>query len=356
MKLIVFLFLSFLAIASCETDHPWLRFSKPKQPEVLKMAQEPEPLKDHSRKDYLRSFYQTLFNHYNLTQPDQILECFCDKTIDLFFNSLYDTHQILIDTNERNSAKLHLEFAKLLISYRPLHDVFACVSMTQDFTDLLDALGIKERNPKQFMLTKYIYYQAEYTDLVEDFQPVVDGLDNKDHRAAGEAYANVIDNLVHDVKKKGLSWLAKEAWENGLAVKLDLDNPSDILDCFDNNSSGIYLEFMYKWAEYVTDGSWRDAPYSTDRFWEQTGRDLMKKISKEIKCSSNSTDRQKLADKIGLNVESKDFVNAMMKYVNENRFHFHMMMKGLKHSLDHYNLNHAGYVYGHFLEQIAKKK
>jgi len=245
----------------------------------------------------------------------------------------------------------------MMILYHPLHDVLACIAMTQDFTDLLDALDIKQRNPRDFMLAKYVYYQAKYPDLVEDFRPVIDGLDNKNHSAAGEAYANVVGNLVHAVKKQGLNYLAWEGFQNGIAVKLDLENPSDILECFDNESAGYWLEFLYKLSEAVSEGNWKDAFYDANKFWYETGRDLMKKIPKETcECVKKSKDNEAITKKLGIDVESREFLDLMLKWIGENRLHFHFMMKGLKHSFDHFNLNHAGYVYGHFLERIAESK
>jgi len=340
--------LAIIALISCDTEtKSWYKFGE----------ESSSPPHDHSKMDNLRYFYQTFFGQYKLSRPNQILDCFCDKTADLFFQSLYDSHQILIDTNERNSIKLHLEFAKLMLTYRPLHDVFACIAMTQDFTDLLDALDIKQRNPRDFMIAKYVYYQAEYPSLVENFQPVIDGLDNKNHSAAGKAYANVIGDLVHSVKKEGLNYLAWEGFENGIVVRLDIENPTDILKCFDNEAAGNYLEFLYKMSEYVSEGKYVDAPYNANRFWYEVGEKLMKKIQDEVlECVKKSEDNQLIKKQLGIDVESREFLDLMLKYIGENRLHFFWMMKSLKHSFDHFNLNHAGYVYGHFLEQIAKSK
>jgi len=229
--------------------------------------------------------------------------------------------------------------------------------MTQDFTDILDALDIKERNPKDFLITKYVYYQAEYPNLVEDFRPVIDGLDNKNHSAAGEAYANVIGNLVTAVKKQGLNFLAFEGLQNGIAVKLGVNNPGDILECFNNEYAGYYLEFLYRLSVVVSEGNWKDAFYSVNKFWYEEGKDLIKKIPKEVgECAENSTDNAEITEKLGIDVASEEFLDLMLKYIGENRLHFFWMMKGLRHSFDHFNLNHAGYLYGHFLERIAKSK
>lgn len=350
MKLTLFVIFTLLALILCDTKtESWYKFG-----EESSTSESP---KDHRKIDDLRSFYGKVFDKFKLSRPNQILNCFCDKTAGLFFDSLYDIHQILIDTNERNSVKLHLEFAKLMIKHRPLHDVFACIAMTQDFTDLLDALDIKQRNPRDFMIAKYVYYQAEYPDLVENFLPVIDGLDSKNYTAAGKAYANVIAKLVNSVKKQGLNFLAYEGFQNGIAVRLDIENPSDILECWDNENAGYYLEFLYRLSQYVTEGKWQDAPYNANKFWYETGRELMKKIPKEVgECVQKSEDNGLIRKTLGIDVESKEFLDLMLKYIGENRIHFFWMMKGLRHSFDHFNVNHAGYVWGHFLEQIAKSK
>jgi len=238
---------------------------------------------------------------------------------------------------------------------RPLKGIRECVERTQDYFNLLEALKVNETDPEKLMIYKFIYYQAEYESLLKDFNKIIDGLDSKDHKAAGLAYSKLLKNMVSVVKKDGLVYLANEGMMNGFAVNLDLNNPSDSLACWDNKTSSDYLNFVYAWAKAITDGSWNESPVNTQFFWRDIGKELFEKIPDSVwKCLSKSNDNQQFISKIGLDFYDDSFDDLFMRFINNHRLNYYLTMKGIQHSFDRYNFGHAGYVYGHFINQLAK--
>jgi len=345
MKLFIVLTLALFAVASCD-----LTFL-PKPEGVI------SDLEDHRPIDDLRYFFMTLYKQFNLTDPDFIIECFCDKTATLFFKSLYEFNQLLNDTKERNEFKLHFDYLKLAALLKSLEDTAKCVIKTRDWDDLLNALEVEERDPQILALVNYIYYQARYSALLNDFVPLIIGLENKNHRKAGIAYSRLISNMVETVKYRGLHFIANQAFSNGFAVRLHLPTPGDSVRCFDNESAAAYLEFFLKLSEEISNGKWKESPINTHFFWRDYGKKIMEKIPKEDwGCVVGSHDYEVFYDRFGIRMYDREFLDLLLKYVNNNRLHYWMMMKSMKESFDNYNLGHAGSVWGHLIKRIIRSR
>jgi len=312
-------------------------------------------LKDHRPLDYLHYFFLTLYDQYNLTEPVAIVNCFDDKTATRFFNSLYELHEIFNDTAERNNIKLHIDYAKLALLLRSLDDSLECAVGTDDFTRLLDALGIKDRHPENLAIYDYIYYQARYNALLQEFIPVVKSLDNNDNKKAAIAVSRVLSDMVSNYKKEGVYFIANQAFGNGIAMSLDIDDPNDSLKCWDNESSAHYLDFFYKLAEAVSEGGWRDSPINTHYFWKEQGEEIFKRIPSTVwDCVLASYDSRNLANALGIDIYTAEFREMMEKWITKNRLSYFMTLKGIKTSFESKNLNRAGNLVGDFLDKVSK--
>jgi len=265
-------------------------------------------------------------------------------------------HEILNDTNERKSFKLHLEWVKWSLLHAALHSTDACTMMTQDLTDLLDALNVTERNPKYFGIVSYLYYQAYYPKLSGDFELVINNLENKNYNAAGYEYASILDDLVHSVREDGFAYLALVGVENGRAIELDLHNPDDSLQCFENKTAARILEFIYKLSVAVTKGKVREAPLSTLNFWNDEGAAILKEIDESVMtCLHESNDIQELNQKLGVDIDSKLFYELAKKYIVNHPVSYYGYLKAIKENIESANYIHVGDAYAKFLKDIAKK-
>jgi len=310
----------------------------------------------HGKKE-VADFYGGLFSHFNLSNPDQLISCFDDNSAEVFFGVLYEKFAILKDTTERNSLKLHIEYGKLLVIMQLLKSTYSCISFTQDFVDLLDALNITERNPDVLHLIAYINYQAHYDDLYEAFKPLVDNLNAGNFTEAGRIYGKIKSYAVKTVKKEGLGRLSYNGFGNGEAIRLDIEEPSDSLDCYDNNSSALYIHFLYRLAVVVTEGEACDAYENAVDFLENEGLQIMKQFPDGIMdCERASADHQRRTDKLGVDIYSQEFLELMRGYASHHHYRIYAELKGLKKSIENHNFVHAGEIYAHFLSNVADTK
>jgi len=305
----------------------------------------------------ISDFYDGLFSYFNLSSPSQIISCFDDKSAKIYIGALYEKFEVLKDTTERSSLKLHLDYGKLLLIFQALKSTFSCFALTQDFTDLLDTLNVTERNPEIFKTIAYLNYQAHYDDLYEAYKPLIDNLNSKNFTEAGSVYGSIMSYAVKTVKEEGLGRLAYNAFGNGENVRLDIDEPSDSLDCYDNNSSALYMHFLYRLAVTVTESKISDSYENALDYLENEGRDIMRQFPDGVMdCERASDDYQKKITKLGVAIYTHEFLELMRAYASRHHFAIYADLKGLRSSIENHNFVHAGSIYGHFLSAVASTK
>lgn len=310
-----------------------------------------------SSDEAIDQFFEGFFASYNLSKPTQILRCFDDKSSSLFFGSLYEKYEILKDTTERSSLQLHIDYYKLKLIYAGLQSTTACIFLTQDLTDLLDALNITKRDPERFGMALYLIYQAHYDDLFAAYQPMIDNLNAKNFTEAGKTYGDVLNYTVKTIRKEGTSFEAFNGFGNGFAIQLDLEEPSDSLECYDNDTSSVGIEFLYKLSVAVTDGKIFESPVNALNFYENEGKKILDSLPESVMdCDASSNDHQSIVQKLGIEIYSDDFTNLLKTYINNNRLSFYGYMKGLRNNFEEHNFVHAGQVYAHLISSIASKK
>ena len=225
------------------------------------------------------------------------------------------------------------------------------------FTDLLNALDIGERNPSVFANYAYIFYQAHYIDLFEGFKPVLSNLNTQSNTEAGKAFGAVLKNTVASIKEEGLGHIVFTAFGNGGAIALDIDEPDDSLQCYDNDASGLLMEFIYKLCDAVANGDWREGALNAMKFMHGEGKDILSKIPQEdYECQLKSQDTQEFSKAVGIDVTSMEFHDRLLRYIFDNRLHYYTISKNIKAAFDNRNLHHAGSIYYRFLKKAASAK
>jgi len=343
MKLLGLLFVTLLAMASCHISF---------------LEKFEQSVDDSNRnKDDIAAFFEGVFSYFNLSSPTQIKDCFCDVNAGLYFKLLEDIGDILKDTKDRNTFKLHLEYGKISLRLHHLKDTHACIFMTQDFTNLLNAVNLKERNPHEFGIYTYIFYQAHYRDLFEGFKPVLENFNTESINAAGNAFGALIHDTVAAIKEEGFGHIIFTAFGNGGAIALDIDEPDDSLQCYDNAAATLLMEFIYKMSAAVANGDWREGALNAIKFIDSEGKDLISKIPKEdFDCTVQSQDTQEFSRAIGIDMTSTEFHDRLVRYIYDNRLQYYSFSKSLKTAFDNGNLHHAGSIYYNFLKKVAAWK
>jgi len=305
----------------------------------------------------ISEFFEAYFKHFDLKKPDQIIyECFTEKTAGIYFELLYGYGKILQDLKDRASWQIHLDFAKMYVIGLLEHTTGDCIVQTQDLSDLLDALGVK-RDPFLANVGNYLYYQAHFAKMYDDFHQVLDHLNAKDYKSAGEAYAVQTKNTVDTIVGEGLYYLGHTGFANGFALGLDIDLPSDSLTVWNDTTAMYDLELMVDGARTVAEGKWWESYNNLERWWERKGKEIFEKIPGSVwECLEGSEDNKKITKKLGMNILTEEFGNAMLVYVQKHPLKYHCHAKMLVKAFDEFNLLHAGSLHAHLVKDVVKSK
>lgn len=313
-----------------------------------------QPISD-SAPSCITDYYTALFAHFGLDQPSQILNCFDDKSAALYFTHLYQVTSLVQDAEARNKVKVHLDWVKLLLLHKQLEKVWGCIGSTEDLTKLLAALGTTERNPELWLLAKYIYYQANFGPLSESLPTVTSALDSKDFKTAGDAIANIINTTSSEIKTRGLALEALNGLWNGVHIGLELPDPQNVWSCWNNDTATVRLEFIYGMAAAVANGKQNDAAHNTEKWYQETGNELAKKIPDDAwKCWQQSDDTKAESAKLGVDITSDTFYERVSKFVHGHQAAYWHLQNAIKVSMEQHNFNHAGSAYAHLLQAAVK--
>jgi len=346
MKLSLCFLTLLLAFASCETA-----FRPLESPSKSHEIPTDGPYKA------VAEFFEGLFSHFGLEKPEQIIcECFCEKSAAVFLSSLYTFNQILIDVNARDAIHVHLDWAKEYILAILGHGSSGCIIESQDFSDLLEALGV-ERDPILTEISDWLYYQADFPKLLEDFKPIIQNLDAKNWTAAGAAYGDVMKDNVDAVKNQGVHYLSHVGVQNGFSLGLDIDLPKDSLTVWNDTTAAYDLEFVYEAARAVADGHWWDSFDNLVKFWKEKGEDILGHIPMSVwECLEGSDDNKKITEKLGVNVISKEFEDLAGHWIKKHQWKYHVHAKLVKDNFEQLHFIHVGVLQADLVKKIAKSK
>jgi len=236
------------------------------------------------------------------------------------------------------------------------HSSGGCIVESQDFSDLLEALGV-ERDPILTEISGWLYYQADFPKLLEDYKPIIQNLDNKNWSAAGAAYGDVMKDNVDAVKNQGVHYLSEAGLLNGFSLGLDIDLPNDTLTVWNDTTAAYDLDFAYEAARAVADGHWWDSWRNLVKFWEEKGEDILGHIPMSVwECIQGSEDNKKITEKLGVDVMSKEFEDLAVAWIKKHQWKYHAHAKLVKYNLEQLHFIHAGVLKAHLVKEIAKSK
>jgi len=72
------------------------------------------------------------------------------------------------------------------------------------------------------------------------------------------------------------------------------------------------------------------------------------------KCDLNSVESKRLAEELGIDLSSKEFMEKMWDYISDHNIMYYGYLRTMKMSFDKHDYLHAGAAYAHLLEAVAK--
>jgi len=340
MKFVLLIIIGLLSIAHSKESfiHDILLKSPPKSSYQNNMA------------DFLTGF----FNYFGITNVYQSTYCIDEKTPD-FFDYNYKLWNLLNDIDQRNNFRIHWDLWRMRSYTQRFLPTISCIFLTQEFTDLLDTLDISKRNPKLFEYAIHLYFEARFTELLLNHKPVIDNLNKNDFKSAGIAFGKILDDLVTAVKDSGANLLAYQAISNGKAFELDIDLPADSIQCHNDESASLLLQFLYLLTRRVANSEGADANLVTLEFMEEKGKDLLDQIPESVwSCLYKSEDIRKISAALKIDIKSVLFWDLLTKYINDYKAPYHRLSQAFASDFEKFHLIHAGAVKGKFLEKVAR--
>jgi len=227
---------------------------------------------------------------------------------------------------------------------------------TKDFERLMGALHIPN-DPQILKKAKYLYFQAKFATLADEYKTVIDEIDSKNFNKAGKVFGELFKKSVKDFKKTGEDLIAYQAFGNGLSGALDVPLPSESVNCYNDKEAKLMMDFFRGFARAITEGKWYKADQTAAEYWEKEGKALLEKVpSKAWNCDMNSSDTKKLEEKIGLDLNSQEFRDKMFEYLTDHNIMFYSYLRTMHYAFEKNDYLHAGSAYAHLLEAVAKSK
>jgi len=309
---------------------------------------------DPSHHKEVDEFWTGVFEGLKLKKPTELIECFGTLSGNVFFRKIRTVNELLQHSKEGCNLKLHTDYAQLEMLVKALEHTRKCMTETKDFQRLADSLDITG-DSEALNKAKYLYYEAKFVELAEPFQKIVKEIDDGNFNNAGRSFAELFKNSVKDYKHTGEDLLAHQAFGNGLSGALGVSLPSDSLKCYNAKNAKILMDFFRGMSEAVTEGRWYKADETSSEYWESEGKNLLSKIPKKVwDCDMKSKETKEISEKLGIDIGSQEFRDKMFEYINDHNIMYYSYMRSMKLAIDKGDYLHAGAVYAHLIEAVAK--
>jgi len=309
---------------------------------------------DPSHHKEVDAFWTGAFEEFKLPKPTELIECFGTVSGQIFFRKIRAVNDLLQHSKSQNNFKLHTDFAQFEVLMHALEHAHNCMFNTHDFERLTDSLHICH-DPEALKSAKYLYYQANFANLADDYKGIIEEIDNNDFNKAGKLLAVLFKKSVEDFKNQGEDLLAYQAFGNGLSGALGVSLPSDSVGCYNAKNAKLLMDFFRGFSHAVSEGRWYHADHSAVEYWEKEGKALLEQIPNKVwSCDMSSKDSKEISEKIGMDLGSKEFRDKMWDYVNDHNIMFYSYLRSIKMAIDRGDYLHAGASYAHLLEAVAK--
>jgi len=250
--------------------------------------------------------------------------------------------------------KLHTDYAQFEVIIHALEHSDNCMVQTKDFESLMDTLRISH-DPQILNKAKYLYFQAKFGSLADEFKFIVEEIDSKNFNKAGKTFAELSKRHVKDFKKIGEDVLSYQAFSNGISGTLGLPLPSESIACYSSKDAKSLMDFFRGFSHAVNEGRWYKSEHSAAEYWEKEGKELLEKVSKKAwNCDMNSSDTKQMGEKLGLDLNGQEFRDKMWDYLNDHNIMFYSYLRTMNMAFEKNDYLHAGSAYAHLLEAVAK--
>jgi len=309
---------------------------------------------DMSYQKDIDEFWTGVFDALRLKKPTEIINCFGKVSGPVFFRKVRLMGSLLEHSKEGKNIRLHTDYAHLDLLMHALEHAHKCMADTNDFERMTHKLGVPN-DPEYLKKAKYIYFQAKFADITDDFKVIVDHIDKKEFELAGKDFGHLFKNAMKEYQHHGEDLLAQQAFGNGLSGALGLPYPKDCLKCYNAKNAKLWLDFFRGSADSITEGRWYKADDTAKDYWDKEGKDLLEQIPDKVwKCDLNSVESKRLAEELGIDLSSKEFMEKMWDYISDHNIMYYGYLRSMKVSFDRNDYLHAGAAYGHLLQAVAK--
>jgi len=319
--------------------HSWFKTSEPP------ISDPSQPFRDAS------AFFEGFFNYFNLPKPSQIPECFSPDTASSFFKELNKAHKLLVAMNNREVLPLRSEFFKQYLFGIVHPSLTACIALTQDFDNLLKELGIHQKDPELFANANFLYSQAYFVKLLDNFEPMMENFEAKDYYPAGKAYGKLINDLVNSIKNEGLGYLAIKGFSNGFDTLGEVKDSENLLSESSIYLGGVAMELLKELTNVISEGESEQAYENNVNFWKGKGKEILEQIPSFV-WRLGLVEGKDLTEVVGNHILNWIYDEKRMKYIQEHQMNYYTRMKLIGDNLNHLHVIQAGYLYADFIKGI----
>jgi len=313
----------------------------------------PKDLDPSHHKD-IDEFWTGVFEAFRLPKPAELINCFGSVSGKIFFRKIQTINNLLMHSKGHDMVKLHTDYTQFEVLMHALAHSHKCMVETKDFERLTDALHIPH-DPEVLMKAKYLYYQAKFDTLAEEYKGVYNEVVNKNFNKAGKVFAEVFKKAASEYNRQGEDLLALQAFGNGLSETLGLPLPAAKVNCYNGKDAKLVMDFFKGLSHAVAEGKWYRADSSASDYWSSEGKSLLEKIDKKVlKCDMNSHDSKNLNEKLGLDLSSKEFREKMCDYTTDHNIMFYSYLRTMNSAFEKNDYLHAAAAYAHLLEAVSK--
>jgi len=320
--------------------------------EKLKSSNSKESCPSH-HKD-IDEFWTGAFEALNLPKPVELINCFGKVSEKIFFAKIRTINNLLMHSRGHDMMTMHASMVQLEAILPALEPAHKCVVATKDFERVASALDLP-RDLEALKNAEFIYYQAKFDILFEQFKTVYHEVEAKNYNQAGINFGNVFKKAAAEYKKQGEDLITFQAFSNGLSEGLSLPLPSQRINCYTSKDAKLAIDFFRGWSRAVAEGTWYKADSSVSEYWEKEGKSLLEKIDKKvIKCDMDSNESKHLNDKLGVDISSKEFRDQMSAFIKDHNIKFYTYLRTMNSAFEKNDYFHGAGAYAQLLSAIAK--
>jgi ribosomal protein S8 len=301
----------------------------------------------------LNDYYNGVWAYFNLSQSNAI-SCWNDITAENYFQYLqafYDLAGSFSAGDHANSAIYSAEVEALNVTlYEPLQ----CVLNSQDYQNLLVAMGISNFNKSLESIMNNMYYQGHLADWFVSWGSIYNLLIGAEYNQAGYAYAPILQTMSQNGTQQNAYFEALEAFQNGMFFWTNLTTPFELPTCYNASSAQPFVDFLFLWTQTVYNSTVENVVNNTNAWFTGSGGQLIPIIQPIFNCEDTTQDQVRLNNALGIDIHSQAFQNALEAYINNDTQVYYNIFSKMYDMFTNFNPMAAGVMYGEFVILVAQ--